>query len=48
VLAVAAFNSRAVAVYERAGFEITGQHVRTFARFGAVEFLDMELTEGRR
>ena len=42
VLAVAAFNERAIAVYERAGFEITGRHTRTFARFGDVPFVDME------
>jgi [ribosomal protein S18]-alanine N-acetyltransferase len=42
VLAVAAFNERAVKVYERAGFRITGRHVRTFPNFGDVEFIDME------
>ena len=42
VLAVAAFNERAIIVYERAGFRITGRHVRTFPRFGNVEFIDME------
>jgi ribosomal-protein-alanine N-acetyltransferase len=42
VLAVAAFNKRAITVYERAGFEVTDHHVRTFPRFGDVEFVDME------
>jgi [ribosomal protein S18]-alanine N-acetyltransferase len=42
VLAVAAFNERAIRVYERAGFVVTGRHVRTFPEFGDVEFIDME------
>jgi RimJ/RimL family protein N-acetyltransferase len=42
VLAVAAFNERAIAVYERAGFAETGRHVRSFPAFGDVEFVDMQ------
>jgi ribosomal-protein-alanine N-acetyltransferase len=44
-LAVAAFNARAISVYERGGFRETGRHVRTFERFGEVEFVDMVLAE---
>lgn len=44
-LAVAASNERAIRVYERAGFRETGRHVRTFERFGDVEFVDMVLAE---
>ncbi|MHB8643542.1 MAG: GNAT family N-acetyltransferase [Gaiellaceae bacterium] len=42
VLNVAAFNLRAIKVYERAGFDETGRHVRSFDRFGDVEFITME------
>jgi RimJ/RimL family protein N-acetyltransferase len=42
ILDVAAFNERAMRVYERARFRITGRHVRRFERWGDVEFIDME------
>ena len=40
-LHVAEFNERARRVYERAGFSVVSSHVRTFDRFGEVEFLTM-------
>lgn len=48
ILAVAAFNERAITVYVRAGFRETGRHVRSFERWGDVEFVDMEEASGRR
>ena len=41
-LAVAAFNARAITVYERCGFVTTGRHVRHTAG-DDWEFVDMEL-----
>ena len=46
-LHVAAFNERAIKVYEQAGFRETGRHVRTFARWGDLEFVEMEESPGR-
>jgi [ribosomal protein S18]-alanine N-acetyltransferase len=41
-LNVAAFNERALTVYERAGFQVVGSHVRHFDRWGDVEFIEMK------
>ncbi len=41
-LYVAAFNERAIRVYERAGFRETGRHVRNFVKWGDVEFVEMD------
>jgi [ribosomal protein S18]-alanine N-acetyltransferase len=45
VLAVAAFNLRAIRVYERVGFAETGRHVRHLAGRDW-EFVDMQLQPG--
>jgi RimJ/RimL family protein N-acetyltransferase len=47
ILNVAAFNERAIKVYERAGFRETGRHIRYFDRWGDVEFVEMEEATGR-
>jgi RimJ/RimL family protein N-acetyltransferase len=45
-LHVAAFNERALRVYERAGFRVVSSHTRTFERFGDVLFLTMADSAG--
>ena len=42
VLDVAAFNERAIRLYQRLGFTETGRHSEIFDGYGAVEFVDME------
>jgi ribosomal-protein-alanine N-acetyltransferase len=44
VLVVAAFNARAIRVYERAGFVETGRHMRHLGGRDW-EFVDMELED---
>jgi [ribosomal protein S18]-alanine N-acetyltransferase len=43
VLDVAAFNARAIRLYQRIGFDETGRHTEMFDGYGAVEFIDMEM-----
>lgn len=45
-LDVAAFNRRAIQVYERVGFVYTGRHLEPIDGHGSVDFLDMELVVG--
>lgn len=45
VVDVAEFNERAARVYERAGFRVSGKHVRHIEGHGDVPFVDMELAE---
>jgi ribosomal-protein-alanine N-acetyltransferase len=45
VLDVAAFNKRAITVYERSGFRVVGSHRRVVEGWGEIEFIDMELAE---